>query len=462
MLNLKTSLILTDTQHSKLRRHLFPGDGFEAAAIVLCRDAGLQSLKLLALEVILVPHQECARARDRLTWPGTYISDAVDSAEDKGLTILLVHSHPGHYRDFSLMDDRSDLEVIGSIFQGWSGNSPRAGHGSAIMMPDGEIISRLYQPSLEKSKVDQVSIVGDDLRFFWAGSSDALIPMAFGGGMTAQLGKLHACVIGVSGTGSIIAEQAARMGFGKLTLIDFDRMEPKNLNRILNSTAEDAATGRLKVAAFSEAVRSFRNDVEVEAIPSSIASRRAVMAAGAADIIFCCVDSAEGRHIADRISQAFMVPLIDMGVTIPTRRDANGLPAVAEVSGRIDYVVPGGPTLGDRGVYTSASLRAEYLKRVAPESFAAELEAGYIKGAIEEAPSVIALNMRAASAAMLEFVARAYPFRHASNRDQSRTVFALADGDEDKYPSSAFEKLAVIEVGTGAQEPLLGLPGIED
>ena len=70
--------------------------------------------------------------------------------------------------------------------------------------------------------------------------------------MTAELSRLTAIVIGVSGTGSIQAEQAARLGFGGVTLIDFDRIKRRNLNRILNTTLADVAARRLKVEAFAQ------------------------------------------------------------------------------------------------------------------------------------------------------------------------------------------------------------------
>src|SRR3546814_19975524 len=76
--------------------------------------------------------------------------------------------------------------------------------------------------------------------------------------MTAELGRLSALVIGVSGTGSIVGEQLARLGFGRVPVVDFDRLELKNLNRILNSRRADADANRLKVEAFAEAVAGYR------------------------------------------------------------------------------------------------------------------------------------------------------------------------------------------------------------
>lgn len=158
------------------------------------------------------------------------------------------------------------------------------------------------------------------------------------------------------------------------------------------------------------------------------------------------------------IAAAYLIPLFDVGVVIPTRQ-AGGTRAIADVCGRIDYVQPGRSSLKDRGVYTPESLRAEYLRRNAPESHQQELEAGYIRGAIEEAPAVISLNMRAASACVNEFIARAYPFRHEPNERYARTQFSLAACEEEYLPEDTFEALAYTHLlGTGSQEPLLGLP----
>ncbi|WP_027168940.1 ThiF family adenylyltransferase [Mesorhizobium sp. WSM3224] len=453
-------LVLSGIDHDVLTRHLLPEDGKEAAAILLCRDITPVRNRLLVTGVRLVPHEECrSREPDWITWPGKRLSDAIGEAEDLGLSIILIHSHPGGYPVFSAIDDKSDRVTIPSIFSGWSGPEPQAGHGSAIMTPPGAIRGRLYSADGQMGHFRRVIVVGDDIKIFPDEEPGRPIAMAFGSGMTETLAGLHACVVGVSGTGSIIAEQAARMGFGTITLIDFDTVEPKNLNRILGSSIEDANTSAIKVEVVASAIRRYRNDVDLVTVPENIFSRVAVLAAAKADIIFSCVDSSEGRQICDLVARAFLIPLVDMGVTIPTRRIPEGGTAIAEVMGRIDYVQPGGPTLADRQVFTPTSLRAEYLARVDPVAYAHEVNEGYIRGAPREAPSVIALNMRAASAAMLEFIARAFPYRHEANKLYARTLFALADGEQEYLPESVFENSGV-PPGGGLTEPLLGLPAL--
>ncbi|WP_245491004.1 MULTISPECIES: ThiF family adenylyltransferase [unclassified Mesorhizobium] len=444
-----------------LKKHLL-GDGNEAAAVLFCRDLSPHRAKLLVFDVLLIPNDECKiRRPDFITWPGARLSAAMDRAEDECCSLILIHSHPGGFLEFSGVDDDSDQSAIGSLFGGWSGEPPPAGHGSAIMVASGRIRARLYDPTMRSTPIPDVTVVGDDILHWKDDQPERPAVMAFGSGMTNELAQLRAGVIGVSGTGSIIAEQAARMGFGALTLVDFDRIEHRNLNRILGSSLEDAIGGELKVNAVSREISRHRDQILLQLVPTSIMTREAVLATASCDILFSCVDSAEGRHFVDLIAQAFVIPLIDMGVTIPTRRQRNGNPAIAELMGRIDYVQPFGSTLGSRQVFTPALLRAEYLARADPDAYAQELKEGYIKGTLEEAPSVISLNMRAASSAMLEFVARMFPFRHEPNRSAARTLFALADGEEERFSEDTFPVDEFGVAGRGLTAPLLGLPLLE-
>lgn len=452
------SLAFAGATHTQVRRHLFPGDGCEAAAILLCaKPAKTLRDRLLVREAILVPHDACARREpDRITWPGAWIERAIDAAEAEDLALILLHSHPGGLFAFSDVDDASDRDVIPSLFQALG---PL--HGSAIMTPDGAVRARLYAPDMRPRAVDLVSVAGDDLLYFWNGGfasgGASGRPLAFTTAMTGELKRLSAAVIGVSGTGSIVAEQAGRLGFGRVVLIDFDRIESHNLNRILNATSHDAAERSLKVQMFADAIRSHRGGGVAVPIAASVATRESVLAASQADVLFCCVDTLEARQIADLIASSFLIPLIDMGVVIPVRRAGAGV-AIADVVGRIDFVQPGGSSLQDRGVYSPESLRAEYLRQMAPDAHRRELEAGYVKGITEEAPAVITLNMRAAAMAMNEFIARAYPFRLDPNARYARTQFSLAACEEEYVAEANFPIGEQPWFGRGASEPLLGLP----
>lgn len=454
-MNKYTNLVLPEHLHQQLKNHLFPGDGMEAAAILLCNRFEGNRLKLLAKDIITVPYGECkSRQNDFISWSGLYLESAIDAAEAASMSILLVHSHPGGLLDFSLQDDESDAMTIPSLYQGVT-----AIHGSAIMVPDGRLRARIYPEGIHARNVDLVSVPGDNICLWRADEKVTQNKViAFTSGMTACFNHLTAAIIGVSGTGSIVAEQITRLGFGKILLIDDDHIEEKNLNRILNSTLADASLNKSKVDMFACAVAKIRGEDVAVPIHKSVFSREAVLMVADADVIFCCVDSYQGRMVADLISSAFLIPLLDVGVKIPTHIEPEDGRKITDVSGRIDYVKPGGTTLFDREVYTSALLHQEMLSKTQPALYQEQLAQGYITGIQEEAPSVITLNMRAASACVSEFIARCFPFREDPNAYFARTRFSLAGADEDYYKEDSFVKRSNAHLAEACREPLLGFP----
>lgn len=226
------ALTLTASVYQRVRRHLFPGDGLEAAAILICTRTPGPRVRWLANRAILIPHAQCARRHeDGLVWPGSYIEKAIDEAEADGHSLVLIHSHPGGYLSFSDLDDQSDQLVMPGLIE-----AVEQRHGSAIMVPDGSIRARHYGRDLRATPFDVVSTAADELHRWWNDHAFSPKPLAFTNPATLELARLSACVIGISGIGSLVAEQLARLGFGEVILIDFDKLEIKNLNRILNST----------------------------------------------------------------------------------------------------------------------------------------------------------------------------------------------------------------------------------
>ncbi|MCP3439792.1 ThiF family adenylyltransferase [Bradyrhizobium sp. CCGUVB14] len=450
------TLTLTAALHAAAQDHLFPSDGLEAAGLMLCSRTPGERSRLLSQQFIPVPYAACQRAEEEIIWPGDYLEAAIDAAEAQDLAIIAMHSHPGGLFAFSPADNDSDLRVMPSLFQAFG-----SVHGSAVMVPSGAVRARTYSPKMERRDVELVSVAHHDIRYWWAnGEARARRPLAFTAAMTTELGRLTAIVVGVSGTGSIVAEQLARLGFGRIILIDFDKIERKNLNRILNARLDDAARERLKVEMFADAIITYRGNGVAVPVAASVTTREAVEFAATGDVLFSCVDTLEARQIADLMGVSFLMPVIDVGVVIPTRRSGEAV-AIGDVCGRIDYVYPGGSTLLDRDVYSPARVRAEYLRRTAPDQHREEVQAGYIKGLIEEAPAVITLNMRAAAAAVNEYIARAYPFRLDPNENFARTEFSLAACEEEYTAEATFRRGDNSLLARGDLEPLLGLPALK-
>lgn len=76
-----------------------------------------------------------------------------------------------------------------------------------------------------------------------------------------KLASSHVLVVGLGGVGAYAAEQLARAGIGKLTIVDSDTVNITNKNRQL--LALDSTIGRPKVEVMAERIRDINPDVEV-------------------------------------------------------------------------------------------------------------------------------------------------------------------------------------------------------
>ena len=79
-----------------------------------------------------------------------------------------------------------------------------------------------------------------------------------------KLQKAHVAVFGLGGVGSHAAESLARSGVGELTIVDFDRINPTNINRqiiALNSTI-----GIPKSQAMAERIKLINPDCKVHVL----------------------------------------------------------------------------------------------------------------------------------------------------------------------------------------------------
>ena len=78
------------------------------------------------------------------------------------------------------------------------------------------------------------------------------------------LQKSHVLVVGLGGVGAYAAEQLARAGIGKLTIVDGDVVNPTNRNRQLLALC--STQGRPKAEVMAERLRDINPEIELEVI----------------------------------------------------------------------------------------------------------------------------------------------------------------------------------------------------
>lgn len=456
-------LRLTQKAHAVLKRHILPGDGLEAVAVALCGRRRSDAHHCLTVRTVVpIPYDECkVRSQDRVTWSTQRLIPLLEKASHDDLAILKIHSHPGGYADFSDVDDRSDADLFNSVF-GWTDS--RFPHASAVMLPDGQMFGRAILPDGSFQALDSILVPGDNLDF-WIPAANQRVPsfarrhaQLFGSGTTLHLREMSAAVVGCSGTGSPVIEQLARLGIGRLVLVDPDRVEEKNLNRILNATHEDAYLKRFKVDVMARAIAGMGFATELDIISENLATARAVKAVSECDVVFGCMDGVEGRHILNRLSAFYVLPYFDVGVKL----DADGRGGIKEACGAVHYIRPDTSTLLDRKLYTPDQLKAASLRRTDPRAYREQVEAGYIRGIDEDRPAVISINMQMASTAVNEFLARLHPYRHDDNAESAVVRTSFIQGVSYREQEETSSDMFATHIGKGDVRPLLSMPELSE
>ena len=459
----KVKLRFSATQYQDLRTHLYPGDGWETVAVALCgRRRGNDVQCMTVRKLVPILYEECkVRTPDRVTWSTRRLVPLLEEAGRRDMGILKIHSHPTGVESFSVTDDAADADLFGSVF-GWTDSDHP--HASAVMLPDGAMFGRAAFPRNEFQPLDSIAVPGDDL-LIWPGGGAGATPafarrhaQLFGAGTTARLRHLSAAVVGCSGTGSPLVEQLARLGVGRLVLVDPDRVEEKNLNRIVNATREDAYLKRPKVEVLARAIARMGFGTEVELVPESLITPRAVRAVAECDVVFGCVDSVEARHLLNRLAAFYTLPYFDVGVKLV----ADGRGGIDEVCGAVHYLRPDGQSLLDRKAYTMKQVKAEGLRRTDAVAYRAQLRAGYIEGVQEDRPAVVSINTQLASMAVNEFLARLHPYRYDPNRDFAVVRVSLIQGETYREAEGPPSELLAKNLGRGDVRPLLDMPVLSE
>lgn len=456
-------LRMTGRQHAQLFGHLFPGDGCEAVALALCGRYSSRDRQILMVHrVEPVPYAECkVRRPDRVTWSTERLVPLLNEATRRGMGILKIHSHPGGYPRFSEQDDESDRDLFESIYSWIDTEQP---HASAIMFLSGEVLGRSVTPNGEFESVDSVSVAGDDILQLSSciaglqGEVSKRHRQLFGSGTTNRLRRMSVAVVGCSGTGSPLVEQLARLGVGRLVLVDPDKVESHNLNRIVNASREDAYLGRYKVEVLATAIARMGLDTEATLIRSNLATAAAVRAIAGCDVAFGCMDGVEGRHLLNRLCCFYLIPYFDIGVKLV----ADGLGGIDEACGAIHYVQPDGSSLLSRRVYTMARVAAEGLRRTDPGAYQDQVDAGYIEGVVENRPAVISVNMQLAAMAVNEFLARLHPYRLDPNGESAVVRVGFMQNECRREGDGAPCQVLSRHAGRGDVTPSLDMPALSD
>ena len=115
-------------------------------------------------------------------------------------------------------------------------------------------------------------------------------------------------VIGCGGLGGYLINGLARIGIGKIKLIDCDTFFESNLNRQLLCTEENL--GKSKAAEASLAVAKINSNVKTEVYIARLSKDNAKNILEGSDIVMDALDNIEGRLVAEKACEELGIYLI--------------------------------------------------------------------------------------------------------------------------------------------------------
>jgi molybdopterin/thiamine biosynthesis adenylyltransferase len=129
-------------------------------------------------------------------------------------------------------------------------------------------------------------------------------------GLAGQLRLLQAgvAVVGLGGLGGYIVEALARMGIGRLILVDGDVFCDHNLNRQVLSREDNL--GQLKAHAAAERVRQVNQAVEVVPVPQFATSENLPSLLSTADVVVDALDRLPVRIMLQDVAAQAGIPMV--------------------------------------------------------------------------------------------------------------------------------------------------------
>lgn len=185
--------------------------------------------------------------------------------------------------------------------------------------------------------------------------------------LRARLRECTVAIIGCGGLGSNVAEMLVRSGIGRLTLVDFDVVDERNLNRQFFFRDQ---VGMPKVIALSENLQRIRSDVRLDLVAERVTAANLVGLVRSACAVVEAVDEAgtKAMIVNTVLAQLPDVPLVTAsglagyGSTnaIVTERMAENLYVVGDLT---SDVRDGHPLFASR-VMAAAAAQAHAVVRV--------------------------------------------------------------------------------------------------
>ncbi len=232
------------------------------------------------------------------------------------------------------------------------------------------------------------------------------IPM-FGEAGQKKIEAERVGIVGLGGIGSQVAQALVLSGVRQIGIIDDDRVEETNLNRLIGASPADV--GRLKVDVGRDLILRISPEAEVTRIAKNLRTRTAFEFLMGCSAVIGCVDHDGPRLVLTDLAAAYEVLFVDLATEIfPEDTDRP-----FDFGGRVVVARP-----GDYCLFCADQLDAELAKEdlETAEVRGLRRKHGYGLGSDLPAPAVVALNGTIANLGVMEFLAMVTGLREPARK----------------------------------------------
>jgi molybdopterin/thiamine biosynthesis adenylyltransferase len=316
-----------------LAEHLLRADGQEDVCFATWRPStGRQRHTALIVEPVL-PLQGERHIHGNASFESSYALRAAKLAAERDEGLVFIHSHPrgSGWQRLSETDARAEASIA-NLSREMTG-LPLV--GMTLAAHDRSWSARVWDQGrgrdVSSTSCESVRVVGPHLRLSFntalrprprPSSSQRRTVHAWGEDVQADLARLRVLVAGAGSVGLHIVESLARTGIEHIGVMDFDRVELVNLDRLTAATRLDARLRRPKI----EVARRILSQAATAERPvhdlfeTSVCEPAGLEALLDFDLLFSCVDRPWPRHVMNTVAYADLIPVIDGGLRLESRR----------------------------------------------------------------------------------------------------------------------------------------------
>jgi len=359
------SVAMTEQVADEARAHLLRPDGQEDLCFALWRPSRGRSRDTAIIHKLLLPQRGDRHVHGNASFQPVYLERALAVAASEGAGLALLHSHPmgRGWQGMSHDDIATEQGIAGAVF----GATDRPFVGLTLA-GDHTWSARFWERTAPRTYARKfcatVRVLGERIKVHYF---DQLAPVptpmraqvrtisAWGDECQADLTRMRIGVIGGGSVGGVVADALGRMGFEDVLLLDFDKVEEHNLDRLLYATRADI--GRFKVDVLAEHLkaRATAGRFDVEFLRLAVYEDEGFRAALDCDMLICCVDRPWGRYALNLIAYAHLIPVVDGGVNVR----ANKFGKLAAADWRAHTATVTRPCLQCLGQYEPSAVQLE-------------------------------------------------------------------------------------------------------